>query len=98
MISDKDNQQAHKSLNTTQTRQQETTTRQQQHPPKIVSQHSSITMAELNYPNLCGCKVQLTSSTAGSRPPVKLPRESMEVLSSISIPPPYDFALGKLFL
>lgn len=49
---------------------------------------------ELNYPNLCSCKVELMSSTIGSKPPVKLPQDCIDVLNNVEIPLPYDFALG----
>jgi hypothetical protein len=49
---------------------------------------------DLHYPNLSTCKVTLTSSTVGSKAPVKLPPDCLDVLSTLSIPPPYDFSLG----
>jgi hypothetical protein len=50
---------------------------------------------EANYPYLSTCKVEMLSSTVGTKPPVKLPRDFMDALSQVSIPPPYDFALER---
>lgn len=48
---------------------------------------------ELSYPNLSTCKVAMSSSTVGTKPPVKLPQDCIDVLSNITIPQPYDFSL-----
>jgi len=53
---------------------------------------------ELHYPNLGSCRVELSSSTVGSKPPVKLPRDCLDAVSNASIPPPYDFSLGECII
>ncbi|CAB9498412.1 expressed unknown protein [Seminavis robusta] len=51
---------------------------------------------DLHYPNLTACQVTMSSSTLGTKPPVKLPHDcTMESLRHIVIPSPYDFALEK---
>ena len=53
---------------------------------------------DLEYPNLSGCHVQLTSgSSATSRPPVRLPESVSKTLQEVNdgSRTPYDFSLGK---
>lgn len=49
---------------------------------------------DLHYPNLSTCKLELSSSTVGTKPPVKLPPDVEGILSNLTIPKPYDFELG----
>ena len=53
-------------------------------------------MEDLDYRNLVNCRVEIASSTSGaSQPPVRLPQDCWNA-ANMTLPPVYDFALGKL--
>lgn len=55
----------------------------------VMSHHDT-----LQYPNLVNCQMSVSSTTASSRPPVKLPQQCLDAVNT-SIPPPYDFSVGE---